>query len=117
MIKLLFSIQGDGIHFIYRMQTLHDLCPNLDHPITNEEIQDLVNEQRECTLELLHLRSSQRNLLNLTPQLAKSFLNVEGLYGISLSKILKASYRGSVTKKDAIQFVCVCMNISKTKKQ
>jgi hypothetical protein len=96
------------------MQTLHDLCSDLDHPITNEDIQDLVNEQRECTLELLHLRCSQRNVLNLTPQLAKLFPNVE-VYRISLSEILKATYRRSVTKKDAIQFVCVCMNISKTK--
>lgn len=115
LIKLLFSIQGDGIHFIYRMQTLHELCPDLDHPITNEEIQNLVNEQRECTLELLHLRSSQRNLLNLIPQHAKSFLNVERLYGILLSKTLKATYRHSVTKKDAIQSVCAYMDISKTK--
>jgi hypothetical protein len=94
---------------------LHELCPDLDHPITNEEIQNLVNEQRECTLELLHLRSSQRNLLNLIPQHAKSFLNVERLYGILLSKTLKATYRHSVTKKDAIQSVCAYMDISKTK--
>ena len=81
------------------MQTLHDLCPDLDHPITNEDIQDLVYEQSECTLELLHLRSSQRNVLNLIDPLATMlFPNVE-VYRISLSKILKASYRGSVTKK------------------
>jgi hypothetical protein len=68
----------DGIHFIYRMQTLHDLCPDLDHPITNEDIQDLVYEQSECTLELLHLRSSQRNVLNLIDPLATMlFPNVE----------------------------------------